>query len=218
MYPAGTSDVDPLTPAGPRCGRLCAMPRVIDYPEVVQHMTALGLACLYPNSGAFGFPADVATQSVGWIGPDDPSIRPAALPLIRRVGPPYVRALAALAGRAWREQLDGPVWVQPKAHWAYELMFGSASWMPHLLREAGLAEADIDELRERHDGSAIEFDRAELHPFTRMVEGLLEHLLGSDFMLAFPGRAVLCTVHHHKQLWWTSGDEGLIAGMRAMAG
>jgi hypothetical protein len=32
------------------------------------------------------------------------------------------------------------------------------------------------------------------------------NLAGSDFALAFPGRPVICTVHHHKQLWWTTTD------------
>ena len=31
-------------------------------------------------------------------------------------------------------------------------------------------------------------------------------LSGSDFMIAFPGRPALCTLHHHKQLWWSSTD------------
>jgi hypothetical protein len=42
-----------------------------------------------------------------------------------------------------------------------------------------------------------------------LVSQLLTHLRTSDFMLAFPGGPVLCTVHHHKQLWWQTTDAGL---------
>jgi hypothetical protein len=28
----------------------------------------------------------------------------------------------------------------------------------------------------------------------------------SDFSIAFPGRRVVCSLHHHQQLWWTSAE------------
>jgi hypothetical protein len=38
-------------------------------------------------------------------------------------------------------------------------------------------------------------------------------LLGSDFTLAFVGKPVLCTVHHHKQLWWQTTDGGMLLAL-----
>ena len=166
-------------------------------------MRAAGFTSLYHNSGAFGFPDTVATRSVGWVGPGDDTIRPAARPMVRHVPPPFERNLSELAAVVWQEQLAGPVWVMPKSHWAYELDFGSHEWMPGLLRSIGI---DPAALAGRNDGSAIQFEPPEREPFVKCVETLLARLLGSDFALAFPGRATLCTVHHHKQLWWTSAD------------
>ena len=71
------------------------------------------LRSLYYNSGAFGFPNGVATSFVGWIGPDDPSIRAEAMAQARRVAPPYEQSLADLAARAWETIFPGPVWVMP---------------------------------------------------------------------------------------------------------
>jgi hypothetical protein len=102
----------------------------------------------------------------------------------------------------WTGGLEGgSAWVMPKSHWAYELMFGSAEWMPQLLREAGLSPEDLSR---RHDGSAVEFSPGEEALFERLLAGLLGRLLGSDFLVAWPGRQIVCTVHHHKQLWWTT--------------
>ena len=189
------------------------MPRIIDYPSVVSQMTGLGLVSLYFNSGAFGFPTGVDTGAVGWVGTDDPTIRPAARALARPVAPPYEATLAGLAARAWRLHLPGPVWVLPKAHWAYELQFGSHEWMPALLREVGVSP---EVLERRHDGTAVEFAPGEEDAFESLVRGLLGRLFGSDFMLAWPGRPVVCTVHHHKQLWWTTTDRALLQSLEAM--
>ena len=38
------------------------------------------------------------------------------------------------------------------------------------------------------------------------AQRLLEMLLGSDFMLAWLDHPVLCTLHHHRQLWWQTTD------------
>ena len=106
------------------------MPRIIDYPLVVDRMARQRLVSLYPNSGAFGFPPEAGAASLGWVGPGDASIRPESRPLTRRVAEPYETTLAALATRVWQEQLSGtPVWVLPKSHWAYELSYGSRDWM-----------------------------------------------------------------------------------------
>ena len=193
------------------------MPRVIDYAVVVETMRRGGYASLYHNSGAFGFPADAASppRHVGWIGPSDETIRPAARPLLRHVPPPFEQNLAELAAVAWQQALLGNVWVMPRSHWAYELDFGSRDWMPGLLRSICV---DAAALAPRNDGSAIEFAADERDGFVRLLTGLLERLLGSDFALAFPGRAALCTVHHHKQLWWTTTEEGLAGTLEGLVG
>jgi hypothetical protein len=190
------------------------MPRIIDYPQVVEQAAADGLVSLYPNSGAFGFAQGAATRAVGWVGADDSSIRPEARALTRPVAAPYEGTLAAMAALAWRELLPGDVWVLPKSHWAYELQFGSHEWMPGLLGEVGI---DPHLLDTRHDGTALAFDPGETAAFERLVAGMLGRLLGSDFMLAWPGRPALCTVHHHKQLWWTTTDAGVYEGLERIA-
>jgi len=190
------------------------MPQIIEYPDVVKQMSQQGLISLYPNSGAFGFPKGVAAHAVGWVGGDDPTIRPEARALTATIAPPIESTLARLADHAWQSLLPGPVWVMPKAHWAYELDFGSSAWMPGLLGSIGVA---ADQLSPRHDGTAVGFEPHESAGFRAIVEGLLTHLLGSDFQLAFPGHDACCTVHHHKQLWWTSPDERLIGRLREFA-
>jgi hypothetical protein len=191
------------------------MPRIIDYPRVVEQMAVDGRVSLYPNSGAFGFAPGVVSRAVGWVGGvDDPSIRPEARALTRPVAPPYETTLATMAARAWRELLAGEVWVLPKSHWAYELQFGSYEWMPGLLLEVGV---DPQVLETRHDGTALAFDAGETGAFERLVAGLLGRLLGSDFMLAWPGRPALCTVHHHKQLWWTTTEAEVYDGLERIA-
>src|SRR4051794_14508664 len=115
------------------------MPTLIDYPRVEDQATADGLVSLYPNSGAFGFPNECPMLAVGWVGGEDPSIRPAARALARPVPPPYESPLPAWVPGAWRERLGGAVWVPPKSHGAYELHFGSHEWMRGLLREIGVA-------------------------------------------------------------------------------
>ena len=190
------------------------MSRIIDYPTVVQQMSEQGLICLYPNSGAFGYAKETPVHAVGWVAGNDPTIRPAARALMTIVAQPAEATLARLAIAAWRDLFPGPVWVLPKAHWAYELDFGSAAWMPGLLRSIGLDDAILSP---RHDGTAVEFGADEAPGFVTLIEGLLTHLLGSDFQLCFPGRDVVCTVHHHKQLWWMSRDEAIVQALRELA-
>lgn len=182
------------------------MPRIVDYPDVLNRMESTGLRCLYHNSGAFGFPNDVRTFVRGWIGPDDQTIRTEAQSFVRRVAAPYEQALATLAGRAWSELLPGVVWVMPKSHWSYELQFGSQAWLPGLLEDLGIAPAL---LVARNNAAAIEFGPEEVGPFTHFTAELLGNLLGSDFLLAWSGRPIVCSVHHHKQLWWVTSDPEL---------
>lgn len=187
------------------------MPRIIDYPAVGQQMATQGLMCLYPNSGAFGWSKETPTHAVGWIGGEDSTIRPAARALAVVVPTPIEPTLTRLAVAAWQSLLPGRVWVLPKAHWAYELDFGSAAWMPQLLAAVGL---DAEALSLRHDGTAVEFLPEECAGFATLLEGLLTHLFGSDFQLCFPGHDVVCTIHHHKQLWWTSRDSTISDSLR----
>src|SRR3954466_13760620 len=101
------------------------MPTVVDYAEVQRRMAAAGLVSLYHNSGAWGFPRDARVEVLGWIGPDDPTIRAVALAHVRRVPEPYAASLAGLLERAWQSHLPGEAWLSPKSHWHYELHFGN---------------------------------------------------------------------------------------------
>jgi hypothetical protein len=57
------------------------MPWIIDYETVTEQMRGQQLKCNYYNSGAFGFADPAGVRHLGWIGPEDPSIR---LAVIRR--------------------------------------------------------------------------------------------------------------------------------------
>ena len=189
------------------------MPTIVDYPIVLADQLRVGLKSLYYNSGAFGFSNGVLTTSVGWIGPPDETIRPAARPLTRQVGEPFTPTLAGLLTRAWQDLLPGDVWVMPKAHWAYELDFGSKAWLPDVLRSIGVDPAS---LVTRTNGSAVAFAPDEVEPFTLLTESLLRQLTGSDFAAAWPGRRVACTIHSHRQLWWTTDDAGVAVGLNRL--
>lgn len=192
------------------------MPRLIDYAAVVTSMTSQGFVSLYYNSGAFGFPDGAPTLSVGWVCGEDPSIRPAARPLARRVPAPCQAHLATFATRVWLEHLPGPLRLTPQSHWAYELDFGNHTWLPAALEQAGLSADQVNALAARHDGSAVEFSPEESMPFERLLLTFVANLFGSDFLLTWPGRPVACTVHHHKQLWWTTTDQALMAALEAL--
>jgi hypothetical protein len=189
------------------------LPWIVDHEQVLTQMSGQGLRSLYYNSGAFGFADGTSAQSVGWVGPEDSSLRPAAREIAVRVAAPYETTLSTLVVRAWQDHLPGKVWLMPKSHWAYELDFGSRDWMPALLERAGI---DAGLLQTRTNAAAIEFNLTELQTFSHVIEGLLRMLLGSDFALGFPGRQVVCTLHHHKQVWWQSTDVALIDALRRM--
>ena len=57
--------------------------------------------------------------------------------------------------------------------------------------------------------AAIEFSAAESDQLQKLLEGLLERLSGSDFTMMFPAHPVVCTVHHHVQLWWQTTDANI---------
>src|SRR4051812_8902332 len=95
---------------------------------------------LYYNSGAFSFPpaGSEKVRIVGWVGPEDSTIRPAARELVVRVPEPYEPNLARLFVRGWQDLLPGRLWAMPMSHWNYELDFGSREWMPALLERVGI--------------------------------------------------------------------------------
>jgi hypothetical protein len=193
---------------------LQSMPRIVEYKTVLQRMRDDGYVSLYHNSGAFAFARDAKTQAIGWIGAADPTLRPEAAALAREVPAPVEQNLAQLLLRAWREHLAGTLWLMPMSHWAYELDFASRAWMPDLLRAI---EIDPVPLESRNDAAAIEFAPDDDEALRKMALGLLQNLSGSDFAIAFPGRDVLCTLHHHKQLWWTTHDASLAQSLRELA-
>lgn len=190
-----------------------AVPWIIDYAIVLERMREQRMRCHYYNSGAFGFTSDVGVRHVGWIGPDDPTIRQEARELAIQIPPPHEQNLAAMLRRAWLEQIGTPAWVMPKSHWAHELQHGSGDWMPALLEHIGI---DAGHLAGRSNAAAIEFAPEESPLLEHFARRLLEMLHGSDFLIAFPRRPVICALHHHKQLWWSSSDEQLINELCAM--
>jgi len=187
------------------------MPRIVEYKTVLQALKSQGLVSLYHNSGAFGFPRDAKTQAIGWIGPDDPTIRDDARILANQISEPHAEKLADLLVRAWFNLFPGVVWVMPMSHWAYELDFASRAWLPIALRNI---DVDPALLESRNDASAIEFVQKYCGDFEELAEVLLSNLKGSDFAVAFPGHAALCTIHHHMQLWWTTSDEFVAQALR----
>jgi hypothetical protein len=191
------------------------VPKIIDYPRVLETLQSQGLVCNYHNSGAFGFPkaADGVVHR-GFVGPEDPSILPAALPSVKRIDSPYEQNLATLATRYWQSQVGGEAWVMPMAHWAFELDANNRDWLPMILERIGI---DQKPLTGRNDGAAIAFDKKEPARMAMLLQSLLQHLTQSDYMLAFPGKPLLCTVHHHKQLWWSTTEPAHIEKLDALA-
>ena len=103
---------------------------------------------------------------------------------------------------AWTNELPGPAWIMPLSHWAFELDFGNKPWLPLLLKTV---QVQPFLLADRADASPLEFDPADQAELKTFLQTLLDNLHTSDFMLAFPDRPILCTIHHHEQLWWQRG-------------
>jgi len=188
------------------------VPRIIDYAVVLDRLTRQGFRSLYYNSGAFGFAEDVQVHIVGWIGPEDPSIRESMRPLLHPVPPPYPHNLAQLIITVW-QGFGASTWLMPKSHWAYELDFGNADWLPPLLRELQLDPSSLAKLT---NASAIEFALDEQELVRDSLQSIFTNLRGSDFALIFPGHPVVCTLHHHQQVWWQTTDEGLAKMLRGV--
>lgn len=176
-------------------------------------MQSTGLRSLYYNSGAFGFADDVATTRLGWIGLPDETIRPAMRALTRLVESPVEENLSRLFIRAWREVLSENIWIMPASHWAFELDFGSADWMPAELTKLGI---DSKTLQPLTNAAAIEFSLNEADAAEQFIRELLMKLRSSDFYIAFPGRRAVCMLHHHKQIWWISADDRISRGLNAI--
>jgi hypothetical protein len=216
--------VDCVPPISNRQSRSCiearvtengaTVPWIIDYPIVLEQMRNMRMRSLYFNSGAFGLNGDATTHTIGWVGPPDGTLREFARRLVRRVDEPYEVNLAALLVRAWQQILPGRIWIMPKSHWAYELDFGSRDWMPALLEHVGI---DPGLLAGRPTAAAIEFSPDETDALRHVVQRLLEMLNNSDFAAAFPGHRVSCTIHSHKQIWWTVADQRVIEALDALS-
>jgi hypothetical protein len=183
------------------------MPRIVDYATVRDRMLAGGFVSLYHNSGAFGFARGADWKMRGWIGPEDPTVRLEVRPYILHVDKPYAANLAANFVAA-RRRIRGDAWLMPKSHWHFELHDGNPQLLETLLPQIGI---DPAMLRERNDGSAISFEIGEDESLRQAVERLLTELRVSDFLIAFPDAAAVCTVHHHVQLWWQTTDAHLFA-------
>ena len=188
------------------------MPWIIDYPTALERLVSHQFKSNYHNSGAFGF-AQPGVKTIAFTGPDDPTIRPAARPFLRPVRPPYEPTLTALLTRAWTMLLPGSVWVMPMSHWAYELNFGSREWLPAVLEGV---QVDPGQLENLNNAAPIEFAADETARFEHLCQRLLEMLMGSDFAIWFVDRPVLCTLHHHKQLWWQTTDPLVAAGLEEL--
>jgi hypothetical protein len=190
------------------------MPAILDYHDAINVLRPRRIVCVYPNGGALGFAPGVATRSVAWIGPEDPTIRRDARQLARAVPPPFEPNLAKLLVGAWRAVLPGVAWVMPASHWAFELDFGSAEWLGQTLRDIGVDPAPLEALT---TGAPIEFAPDESASLETLARALLTNLAQSDFTIVFPDPAVIGRLHHHKQLWWTSSDGSVIDKLAAIS-
>jgi hypothetical protein len=190
------------------------MPHIVDYALVLEKLLGRGLVSLYHNSGAFGFPRSEDVKLLGWIGPDDGSIRTDLCKRTRRVPEPHAATLAHRLVAA-REILAGEAWLMPKSHWHFELHDGHPRLLESLLPAIGIEPST---LRDRNDGSAIAFsiddDDLLRHTTARLLGGMRQ----SDFSIVFPEAAspAIVTLHHHRQIWWQTIDVVLIAALDAL--
>ncbi len=190
------------------------MPRIVEYPVVLDRMRQETFRCLYHNSGAFGFPPEPPVHTFAWIGPEDPSLRASAKPFTSPIDPPYIPNLMRFFSAAWRDHLRGNLWLMPMSHWAFELGHNHAPWLADALRTIDVDPTGLESL---NNAAAIEFPPEEEADFTMLAGVLLANLRGSDYMIAFPAKPALCMLHHHQQLWWTTPDANLIAALRQIA-
>jgi hypothetical protein len=189
------------------------MATVVDYSTVVERMTAQGFRSLYYNSGAFGFAPETETEAIGWIGPEDPSIRPQARAWTVRIAEPHAQNLAHAFCLASENILPGNVWLMPKSHWAYELDFGNRDWLPEVLSAVSV---EAPSLQKRTNAAALEFSPDNREELEYFVGTLLDKLQGSDFLAAFPAHQTVATLHHHKQIWWETRSLPIAEKLRSL--
>lgn len=195
------------------------MPVIIDYSIVRQTLQAAGLECLYHNSGSWGYPPPAHSTSpspspllgkeiftLGLLLADDPTLRQQARPMAKLIDKPVPASLAyhvlgALAG------LSQPLWLMPGSHWAYELTFGTPP-MTDWLEQAGLTDAQ--QLTARNDGSAVAFSPAEFSKLAGVLSQFWSFRTDSDYRLYAPNGQAIVHVHHHRQAWVLTPNEGII--------
>lgn len=187
------------------------MPSLVSYPIVLERLAAVGIRCVYPNSGAFGFEPSAAVHICGWIGGEDETIRAELRDKTRRFAAPLPDTLAAGVKRAW-QTLGGALWIMPASHWSYELQFGNGDWLGDALAAMGI---DPKPLAARADGTAVCFPPEESAGAESFVREILKNLRGSDFTLAFADQPVLAMLHHHCQVWWQSMEGGVMERIAA---
>ena len=183
--------------------------RIVDYADVCKRADTLGLISAYYNTGAFTFPAGETVHIVGWVGGVDSTIRPGLATVA--VGEPVAANLVKRLMAMWPGEIDGPAWVMPKSHWAFELDHGNGGWLGPALAAVGV---DPELLRPLTDGAAIEFEPGDA-AISGLLETLLTHLTASDFAILFPRHRHLVTVHHHVQLWWQTADENWVERLKS---
>src|SRR5215204_2958909 len=116
-------------------GRYCTrVASIIEYPNALRELGQQGLVCNYFNGGAFGFARGVNVHVCGWIAADDATIHPQLRPLVRHIPPPAEEKMSLAATTAWQKEFPGPAWIMPLSHWAFELDFGSKSWLPDFIQ------------------------------------------------------------------------------------
>lgn len=178
-------------------------------------MQAHGWRCVYHNSGCFAPTGNAPPLYVGWIGPEDPTIRPEMRELAVTIPPPDASVLAELTTCAWRTLFPGEVWLMPASHWAFELHHSPHRiWLEELILRLGLNPSD---LTVRTDASAICFQADQSQIFERTCSELLDRLESSDFTVAFPGHPVVGLLHHHRQVWWTTWNLDVQTPLRRLA-
>ena len=186
------------------------MTAIIPYSNVLIAMSSIGAICNYHNSGSFGLSGD-NVQTVGWLTDDDPTIRPE----MRQHSRLFSRdELIPRLLQIWQKHLPGPIWIMPASHWAFELNYGNADWLPQRLSEIGI---DPSLLRDRNDGSAIAFDWTERNAVTDLTADLLTRSTASDFTATWPTHATVAMLHHHRQIWWRTMELELADDLRLIS-
>jgi len=157
---------------------------------------------LYYNSGTFGFVETSDETYVGWIGQEDPTLRPNMRELAVRISAPVPQNLAGLVRQLW-ESVGGPIWFTPGSYWAYELQDGGEHYMPALLRSVKIDPQPMEDLNQ---GSALEFCQDEIDVSSDFLRAVIEQTQITDYGIIFPNAPIIGLVHHHRQIWWRVKD------------